>query len=120
MNFFYKTLFLTILTAITSLHVSANGPDTTNRTTNFSEIGFCNNEPSIVFSSMDWFKLVTIYNTEDGKVMFRQNIKSEARHQLSQLVIVDYSEWPCGEYVVVLRNGLKSKIIRIVRRETYD
>ena len=70
-------------------------------------------EACIYFSSMDWFKFVDCYN-EDGKQMFHANVKKMAKKQTSQFIVLDYSDFEDGEYVIVLRKG-KTKMIATLR-----
>ena len=80
---------------------------------NLYGITLCNSEPSIVVSSMDWYKTIKVYNIETNVLVLRENVRSVAKHQTSQLVFINYRDWGCGEYIIKLQNGLKRRYIRL-------
>lgn len=68
----------------------------------------------LIFSSMDWFSSVRIYDTETGRNIYRSSIRLRDRSETSQLVFVDFSEWPNSEYAIVLKGDGRTETARLV------
>lgn len=71
-------------------------------------------EYSFVFSSMDWYRTVSVYDADNGATVMRMNVKKEARKQTSQLVFVPLSFFAGGDYIIVLRKGKYSRAFRML------
>lgn len=76
-------------------------------------------EQCFVFSSMDWYKTIEVYDIENNKIVGKINVKRMAKKQIFQLVYVPYSDWGVGEYVIVAKNKKYKKECRFIIKDTY-
>ena len=74
-------------------------------------------EQSFVFSSMDWYRTVSVYDADNGATVMRMNVKREARKQVSQLVFVPLSFFAEGDYIILLRKGKAVRAFRMFIHE---
>lgn len=104
----YKLFIISCLLLFTATSF-ASTPDSVIWSNGVTYVNFCPSENSLVVSSMEWFRYVTVYNIENGNEVERVNVRKAARKQTSQLVFIPYGEWGVGEYVIILesRNALK-------------
>ena len=111
-----KLLTLLAFVFLSSTLFSAN-PDST-----FFCDGLFNispHEQCFVFSSMDWYKTIAVYDIENNKVVEKINVKRMAKKQISQLVFVSYLNWGVGEYVIVAKNKKYKKECRFIIKDTH-
>ena len=108
MRNFYQLLIASCLLLCTTTSF-ANAPDSVIWSNGVTYVNFCPTEPSLVVSSMEWFRYITVYSVESGDEIERINVRKAARKQTSQLVFIPYDGWGLGEYVIILedRNALK-------------
>ena len=76
-------------------------------------------EQCFVFSSMDWYKTIVVYDIENNKVVEKINVKRMAKKQISQLVFVSYLNWGVSEYVIVAKNKKYKKECRFIIKDTH-
>lgn len=76
-------------------------------------------EQCFVFSSMDWYDNVIVYDINNNKVVKRINVKREARKQISQIIFVPYMDWGVGEYVIVAKGKTHREECKFIIKETY-
>lgn len=112
----FTVLLLYVLSAHTAFPQTA---DTDSCSAYSGSVGFILKEHSLAFPSMDWFETVKIYNVENRTMVCSFNVKYEARQQLSQIVAISYEDWPCGEYVIVLKHGTRQKEVKLVKDEYF-
>lgn len=75
-------------------------------------------EQCFVFSSMDWYNTIEIYDIENNKVG-KINVKRMGKKQIFQLVYVPYSDWGVGEYVIVAKYKKYKKVCRFIIKDTH-
>ena len=106
-------LIIVMLFTLTSFCQTPNDNENilNNKATTYMSLS--KSENCIYFSSMDWFKIVECYD-EGGNLMFHANVKNAAKKQVSQFIVLDYTNFEDGEYVIVLKNN-KTKMVATLR-----
>jgi len=100
-----KKIFSVIVITLIVLSSFGQSKETLKDTLNgeaTSYMSLSSSENCIYFSSMDWFNVVDCYD-ENGKQMFHSNVKNDAKKQISQFIVMDYSSFDDGEYTIVLK-----------------
>ena len=68
---------------------------------------------ALVFSSLDWYRTVSVYGCDDGRLEHRISMRKESRKQVSQLLFMDLGMFSEGDYVIVIRNGARRAMFRM-------